>query len=194
MDKLNHDKPMRPFPGEVYDQSDDTRWPRCPRRSESTVPGSQSRILWRPGPRIVKVWQAGKSLKIYRFSKVPIDTWLPTFGHFICFTLTSPFTRCTAVLIILRMVLCVDFVDTEIPNDLPVSLVQRHKCEGSIPEAQPGSRQLLGIGWYGSYTGGTTGTKIWGIVSTHGEWPSAKYCAYLCLSVSEYQCLWTVIR
>lgn len=105
MDKLNHDKPMRPFPGQVYDQSDDTWWPRCPRRSESTVPGSQSRILWRPGPRVVKAWKAGKSLKIYRFSKVPIDTWLPTFGHFICFTLTSPFTRCTAVLIILPMVL-----------------------------------------------------------------------------------------
>jgi hypothetical protein len=49
------------------------------------------------------------------------------------------------------MVLYVDFVDTEIPNDLPVSLVQRHKGEGSIPEAQPGNRQLLGTGWYGSY-------------------------------------------
>lgn len=181
MDKLNHDKPMRPFPGQVYDQSDDTWWPRCPRRSESTVPGSQSRILWRPGPRVVKAWKAGKSLKIYRFSKVPIDTWLPTFGHFICFTLTSPFTRCTAALIILRMVLYVDFVDTEIPNDLPVSLVQRHKGEGSIPEAQPGNRQLLGTGWYGSYG--------WyqNMRNNEHSWRMT-ICKILCLSVSI--CIW----
>ena len=72
--------------------------------------------------------------------------------------MTSPFTRCTAVLIILPMVLYVDFVDfvdTEIPNDLPVSLVQRHKGEGSIPEAQPGGNcSVLGG------MGRTGGTKI----------------------------------